>query len=102
MQQSPAAAVDALATGPLYSIAVPQLVVDVELDVVEASHRMLDDGRHTDRVILVVAWQMAPAAPALGTRTQGRDGRERREEAEGAVGVVRYCSSLCVAGKMKS
>ena len=28
-------------------IAMPQLVVDVELDVVEAPHRMLDDGRHT-------------------------------------------------------
>ena len=58
---------------------------------------MLDDGRHTDRVVLVVARQVAPAAPALGTGTQGRDRRERREEAEGAVGVVRYCSSLRVA-----
>ena len=34
MQQSPAAAVDALRDGPLYSIAMPQLVVDVKFDVV--------------------------------------------------------------------
>ena len=97
MQQGPAAAVDALRDGPLYSIAVPQLVVDVEFDVVEASHRMLDDGRHTYRVVLVVGRQVAPAAPALGAGAEGRDGRERREEPEGAVGVVGNGPSLGVA-----
>ena len=48
---------------------VPQLVGDGEFDVVEASHRILDDGRHTYRVVLVVGRQVAPAAPALGAGT---------------------------------